>query len=74
MGMTLVAWAGGLVAALLTTVSGQQAPRPAFDTATAAWDRGGRRGQHAASFLTKLVTYDAQYFKSTDALVHTPGP
>ena len=23
--------------------------------------------QHAASFLTKLVTYDARYFKSTDA-------
>jgi len=40
MGMTRVAWAGGLMAALLTTVSGQQAPRPDFDTATLAWDRG----------------------------------
>ena len=28
------------MAALLTTVSGQQAPRPDFDTATLAWDRG----------------------------------
>jgi Tol biopolymer transport system component len=28
---------------------------------------GIRDVQHAASFLTKLVTYDARYFKSTDA-------
>jgi hypothetical protein len=28
---------------------------------------GLRDVQHAASFLTKLVTYDARYFKSTDA-------
>jgi len=35
-----IAWAGGLVAALLTTVSGQQAQKPGFDTATLAWDRG----------------------------------
>ena len=40
MGMKRIAFAGGLMAALLTTVSGQQAPRPAFDTATLAWDRG----------------------------------
>jgi len=40
MGMTRIAWAGGLMAALLTTVSGQQAQKPDFDTATLAWDRG----------------------------------
>ena len=28
---------------------------------------GIRDVQHAASFLTKLITYDARYFKSTDA-------
>ena len=40
MGMKGIAWAGGLMAALLTTVSGQQAQKPDFDTATLAWDRG----------------------------------
>ena len=40
MGMKRIALAGGLMAALLTTVSGQQAPKPDFDTATLAWDRG----------------------------------
>jgi len=32
---------------------------------------GIRDVQHAASFLTKLITYDARYFKSTDACVLT---
>jgi hypothetical protein len=40
MGMKRIAWAGGLIAALLSTVNGQQAPKPDFDTATLAWDRG----------------------------------
>ena len=31
---------------------------------------GIRDVQHAASFLTKLVTYDARYFKSTDAAAY----
>ncbi|HSP92575.1 MAG TPA: M28 family peptidase [Vicinamibacterales bacterium] len=38
--MKRIAWAGGLMAALLTTVSGQRAQKPDFDTATLAWDRG----------------------------------
>ena len=31
---------------------------------------GIRDVQHAASFLTKLITYDARYFKSTDAAAY----
>ncbi|MFO7692422.1 MAG: M20/M25/M40 family metallo-hydrolase [Vicinamibacterales bacterium] len=40
MRMKRIAWAAAAVSALLTTVSGQQAPGPDFETATMAWDRG----------------------------------
>ena len=40
MRMKRIAWAGAAVAALLTTVSGQQTARPDLDTALLAWDRG----------------------------------
>jgi Tol biopolymer transport system component len=49
MGLTRVAWTGGLLAAVIATVSGQQAPKPGFDTATLAWDRG--------DYVTALVAY-----------------
>jgi len=49
MGLTRAAWAGGLFAAVITTVSGQQAPKPDFDTATLAWDRG--------DYVTALAGY-----------------
>ena len=51
MGMKRLAWAGSLMAALLTTVSGQQARKPDFDTATLAWDRG--------DFVAALSAYRA---------------
>ena len=51
MAMRRITWAGGLVAALLTTVSGQQAPKPDFDTATLAWDRG--------DYVAALTAYQA---------------
>jgi hypothetical protein len=51
MGRRRIAWAAGVVAALLTTVSGQQAPRPDFDTATLAWDRG--------DYVSALTAYKA---------------
>jgi hypothetical protein len=40
MRMTRIAWAGGVILALLATVSGQQAQKPAVETAALAWDRG----------------------------------
>ena len=51
MGTRRIAWIGGVVAALLTTVSGQQAPKPDFDTATLAWDRG--------DYVAALTAYKA---------------
>ena len=36
MGLTRVAWTGGFLAAVMATVSGQQAPKPDFDAATLA--------------------------------------
>lgn len=38
--MKRLAWAAGLVVALLVTASGQQTPKPDLDTANQAWDRG----------------------------------
>jgi len=49
MGLKRAAWAAGLLAAVITTVSGQQAPKPDFDTATLAWDRG--------DYVTALTAY-----------------
>jgi hypothetical protein len=49
MGLTRAAWAGGLFAAVITTVSGQQAPKPNVDAATLAWDRG--------DYVTALTAY-----------------
>ena len=49
MGLTRVAWTGGLLAAVIATVSGQQAPKLDFDTATLAWDRG--------DYVTALTAY-----------------
>jgi hypothetical protein len=40
MRMKRIAWASAAVAALLTTVSGQQPARPDLDSAMLAWDRG----------------------------------
>ena len=49
MGLTRAAWAGGVFAAVMTSVSGQQVPKPDFETATLAWDRG--------DYVTALVAY-----------------
>ena len=51
MRMTRIGWAGGVMVALLATVSGQQAPKPDFDTATLAWDRG--------DYVAALAAYKA---------------
>ena len=51
MGMKRIAWAGGVIVALLATVSGQQSPKPDFDTATLAWDRG--------DYVSALTAYRA---------------
>ena len=40
MRMNRIGWGAAVVAALLTTVSGQQASRPDLETAMLAWDRG----------------------------------
>jgi Peptidase family M28/WD40-like Beta Propeller Repeat len=40
MPMKRAAWTAAVVAALLATASGQQAPRPDFEAAALAWDRG----------------------------------
>jgi hypothetical protein len=46
-----IAWAGGVMLAFVTTVTGQQAPKPDFDAATLAWDRG--------DYVAALTAYKA---------------
>ena len=46
-----IALAGVVMLALVTTVTGQQAPKPDFDAATLAWDRG--------DYVAALTAYKA---------------
>ena len=48
---TRLAWAGGLVIALLATASGQQAPKPDLEAAALAWDGG--------DYVAALTAYKA---------------
>ena len=62
-----IAWAGGVALALLTTVSGQQAPKPDFEAATLAWDRGDYVSALAA-YKTLLAAPDGETWVESIAL------
>jgi Tol biopolymer transport system component len=62
-----IAWTGGVIAALLATVSGQQAPKPDIETAALAWDRGDYAAALTA-YKTLLAAPGGEQWLETIAL------